>query len=172
MKDLIKRVVIPTVIFRHPIRTSQDYDIQGLLLAFGKYRESDDLTDWEKTRLKQLASTGKWIESGGTIDDGLWVKDGTDCFIYNIDTLKFIEGNCNDNQVSLVNVEYDTEAEGCIGIWCDILGEPNIGQQIREWVEQNGEWMDIEEFVSHKKVDVGNSLKGTSPTYPALCFQR
>ena len=95
-------------------------------------------------------------ESGGTIDDGLWVKDGTECFIYNSDTLKFIEGNCNDNQVSLVNVEYDTEAEGCIGIWCDILGEPNIGQQIREWVEQNGEWMTIENFVSHKKVDVGD----------------
>ena len=169
MKYLKEKMVIPTVIFRNPIQTNQDYDIQGLLLAFGKYRESDNLTDWENTRLKQLASTGKWIESGGTIDDGLWVKDGTECFIYNIDTLKFIEGNCNDNQVSLVNVEYDTEAEGCIGIWCDILGEPNIGQQIREWVEQNGEWMTIENFVSHKKVDVGNSLKGT---YPALCFQR
>ena len=156
MKDLKEKMVIPTVIFRNPIQTNQDYYIQGLLLAFGKYRESDDLTDWEKTRLKQLASTGKWIESGGTIDDGLWVKDGTECFLYNIDILKFIETNCHDNQVSLVKVEYDTEAEGCIGIWCDILGEPNIGQEIREWVGKNGAWLDIEEFVSHKKVDVKN----------------
>lgn len=156
MKDLIKKVVIPTVIFRHPIQTNQDYDIQGLLLAFGKYRESENLTDWEKTRLIQLASTGKWVESGGTMDDGLWVKNGTECFLYNIDILKFINANCNDNQVSLVNVEYDTEAEGRIGIWCDILGEPNIGQEIREWVEQNREWVDVEEFVSHKKVDVQN----------------
>ena len=105
MKDLIKKVVIPTVIFRHPIQTNQDYDIQGLLLAFGKYRESENLTDWEKTRLIQLASTGKWVESGGTMDDGLWVKNGTECFLYNIDILKFINANCNDNQVSLVNVE-------------------------------------------------------------------
>jgi len=156
MKDLIKKIVIPTVIFRNPIRTNQDYDIQGFFLAFGKYRESENLTDWEQTRLKQLASTGKWVESGGTMDDGLWVKDGTECFPYNIDILKFIEANCNDNQVSLVNVEYDTEAEGCVGIWCDILGEPNDGRKIREWVEQNGEWMDIEEFVLHKKVDVQN----------------
>ena len=156
MKDLKEKMVIPTVIFRHPIRTSQDYDIQGLLLAFGKYRESDNLTDWENTRLKQLASTEKWIESGGTIDDGLWVKDGTECFLYDNDILKFIKANCNDNQVSLVNVEYDTEAEGCDGIWCDILGEPNDGRKIREWVEQNGEWMDIEEFVSHIKVGVRN----------------
>lgn len=172
MKYLKEKMVIPTVIFRNPIQTNQDYDIQGLLLAFGKYRESDDLTDWEKTRLKQLASTGKWIKTGGMMDDGLWIKDGSECFPYNIDILKFIEGNCHDNQVSLLNVEYDTEAEGCIGKWCDILGEPNIGQAIRDWVEQNGEWMDIGDFVSHKKVDVQNSLKGTSPTYPALCFQR
>ena len=156
MKDLIKKVVIPTVIFRNPIQTNQDYDIQGLLLAFGEYRESENLTDWEQTRLKQLASTGKWVESGGTMDDGLWVKDGTECFLYNIDILKFIKAHCKDNQVSLVNVEYDTEAEGCVGIWCDILGEPNDGRKIREWVEQNGKWMDIEEFVSHIKVDVRN----------------
>ena len=156
MKDLIKKIVIPTVIFRNPIRTNQDYDIQGFFLAFGKYRESDNLTDWEKTRLKQLASTGKWVESGGTIDDGLWVKDGTECFLYDNDILKFIKAHCKDNQVSLVNVEYDTEAEGCDGIWCDILGEPNDGRKIREWVEQNGEWMDIEEFVSHIKVGVRN----------------
>ena len=70
--------------------------------------------------------------------------------------MKFIEDNCHDIQVSLLNVEYDMQAEGCCGVWCDILGEPNVGRKIREWVEQNGEWMDIEEFVLHKKVDVRN----------------
>lgn len=150
MKDLITKVTIPTVIFRTPIHTNKIYDIQGMLLALGKYRESPDLSDWEKNRLKQLAATEKWIELGGEIKDGLWRKDGQFCA-----PEPFIEANYHGQEVALVPVEYDRFAAGCIGIFWDILGEPNIGEQIREWVEQNSEWMTIEDFVS-TKVDVQN----------------
>jgi hypothetical protein len=150
MKDLITKVTIPTVIFRTPIHTNKIFDIQGMLLSFGKYRESPDLSDWEKNRLKQLAATEKWIESGGEIKYGLWRKDGQCCA-----PETFIEANYQGQEVALVPVEYDRFAAGCIGIFWDILGEPNIGEQIREWVEQNSEWMTIEDFVS-TKVDVQN----------------
>lgn len=153
MKDLKETIVIPTVIFRTPIHTNRIFDIQGMLLAFGKYRETPHLSDWEKDRLKQLAATEKWIEFGGEIKSGLWRKDGQCC-----SPQPFIENNYQGHQVSLVPVQYNRKAAGCIGIFCDILGEPNIGQQIREWVEQNGEWMDIEELVTSKNLDVETAI--------------
>lgn len=153
MKDLKEKLVIPTVIFRTPIHTNRIFDIQGMLLAFGKYRETPYLSDWEKSRLKQLAATEKWIEFGGEIKSGLWRKDGQCCA-----PQSFIENNYQGHQVSLVQVQYDRKAAGCIGVFCDILGEPEIGQQIREWVEQNGEWMDIEELVTSKNLDVETAI--------------
>lgn len=164
MKDLREMIVIPTVIFRTPIHTNKIYDIQGMLLAFGKYRETPYLTEWEKSRLKQLAATEKWIEFGGEIKSGLWKKDGQCCT-----PQSFIESNCQGQEVALVPVQYDRKALGCIGIFCDILCEPNIGLQIRERVEQNGEWMDIGEFVSDNKLgvqsDFSNPIKIKNTEY-------
>ena len=112
MKDLKEKLVIPTVIFRTPIHINRIFDIQGMLLAFGKYRETPYLSDWEKSRLKQLAATEKWIEFGGEIKSGLWRKDGQCCA-----PLSFIENNY-----------------------------------------QNGEWMDIEELVTSKNLDVETAI--------------
>ena len=38
-------------------------------------------------------------------------------------------------------------------MFCDILGSPVIGKEIRDWVSLNGTWFQIEYFVSGK-VDV------------------
>ena len=141
-------ITIPTVIFRNPIPTGQGYDIQGLLLAFGKYREAPGLTDSEKTRLMQLAATGEWLAAGGTMEDGVWMKDGETRCPDRKDTLSFIESHYKGHQVSLVNVVYDPKAEGCCGLFCDVLGAPTIGKQIRDWVDLNGVWYQIEYFVS------------------------
>lgn len=146
-------VTIPTVIFRAPIPTGEGYDIQGLLLAYGKYREAPGLTDSEKTRLMQLAATGEWLAEGGAMEDGVWMKDGEACCYDQTDTLSFIREHYKGHQVSLVPVEYDREAAGCCGMFCDILGSPDIGKEIRDWVSLNGVWYQIEYFVSGK-VDV------------------
>ena len=146
-------VTIPTVIFRNPIPVGGLYDIQGLLLAFGKHRESPGLTDSEKTRLMQLAATGEWLAEGGTMEDGVWMKDGEVCSYDQKETLSFIREHYKGHQVSLVNVVYDPKAEGCCGMFCDILGSPDIGKEIRDWVDLNGVWYQIDYFVSGK-VDV------------------
>jgi hypothetical protein len=52
-----------------------------------------------------------------------------------------------------LNVVYDTKAEGCCGLLCDILGSPTIGKQIRDWVELHGTWYKIDYFLS-LRVDV------------------
>jgi len=148
------KVMIPTIIFRDPIHTNQGYEIQGMLLAFGKYRESPFLSDWETSRLKQLASTEEWIATGGEIEGGVWVKDGQ-CR----SPKSFIEANYKGHLVSLVPVEYDRYAAGCLGVWADILAEPNTGQIIRDWVDKNGTWHDIEYLLS-EKVDVQNDISG------------
>ena len=141
-------VTISTVIFRNPIPTGEGYDIQGLLLAFGKYREAPGLTEPEKVRLMQLAATGEWLAAGGTMEDGVWMKDGEVCSYDQTDTLSFIREHYKGHQVSLVNVVYDPKAEGCCGMFCDILGSPAIGKEIRDWVSLNGVWYQIEYFVS------------------------
>ncbi len=141
-------ITIPTVIFRNPIPTGEGYDIQGLLLAFGKHREAPGLTDSEKTRLMQLAATGEWLASGGEMEEGVWMKDGEVCSYDQKDTLSFIQNHYKSHQVSLVPVEYDREAAGCCGLFCDVLGAPAIGKQIRDWVDLNGTWYKIEYFVS------------------------
>lgn len=146
---------IPTVIFRTPIPTNEGYDIQGLLLAFGEYRDAPSLTETEKTRLMQLAATEEWIASGGQMGDGVWVKDGMTCCPDLNDTLSFIQNHYKGHQVSLLNVVYDTKAEGCCGLLCDILGSPTIGKEIRDWVELHGTWYQIEYFLS-LRVDVQN----------------
>lgn len=151
-------VTIPTVIFRNPIPTGEGYDIQGLLLAFGKYREAPGLTDSEKGRLMQLAATGEWLAEGGTMEDGVWMKDGETRCPDRKDTLSFIESHCQGHQVSLVPVEYDRGAAGCCGLFCDVLGSPAIGKEIRDGVEMEGAWYSIEYFVSNK-VDVRISGK-------------
>ena len=148
-------ITIPTVIFRNPIPTGEGYDIQGLLLAFGKYREAPGLTDSEKTRLMQLAATGEWLAAGGTMEDGVWEKDGEIRCPDQKDTLSFIREHYKGHQVSLVPVEYDREAWGCCGMFSDILGSPAIGKEIRERVEKDGAWYPIEVFVSCG-VDVEN----------------
>lgn len=149
------KINIPTIILRQPIPTHISYDIQGLLLFFGKYRESPYLTDWEKIRLKQLAATGEWLASGGEYIDGLWMKDGIDCYVEEEPASSFIESHFTEHQVSLILAEYDTEWRGCCGMFNDILGNPDIGTEIRDWVEQHGKWTDIKDFVS-KRVDVLN----------------
>ena len=141
-------VNIPTVIFRNPIPTGEGYDIQGLLLAFGKHREAPGLTDSEKTRLMQLAATGEWLASGGEMEEGVWLKDGEVCCYDQKDTLSFIQSHYKGHQVSLVPVEYDRDAWGCCGMFCDILGSPAIGKQIRDWVDLNGVWYQIDFFLS------------------------
>jgi len=146
-------ITIPTVIFRNPIPTNDGYDIQGLLLAFGKYREAPGLTGPEKTRLMQLAATGEWLAEGGTMEDGVWMKDGEVRSYDQTDSLSFIREHYKGHQVSLVPVEYDREAWGCCGLFCDVLGAPAIGKEIRDWVSLNGVWYRIEYFVSGK-VDV------------------
>lgn len=146
-------ITIPTVIFRTPIPTGQGYDIQGLLLAFGKYRETPSLTDSEKTRLMQLAASGEWLASGGEMVEGVWMKDGEVCSYDQKDTLSFIREHYKGHQVSLVPVEYDREAAGCCGLLYDILGDPDIGKEIRDQVEKDGTWYNIEFFVSNN-VDV------------------
>ena len=146
-------ITIPTVIFRNPIPTGEGYDIQGLLLAYGKYREAPGLTDSEKGRLMQLAATGEWLAEGGTMEDGVWEKDGEIRCPDRKDTLSFIESHYKGHQVSLVNVVYDPKAEGCCGLFCDILGSPAIGKEIRDWVDLHGVWYQIDYFVSGE-VDV------------------
>jgi len=146
-------ITIPTVIFRNPIPTGEGYDIQGLLLAFGKYREAPGLTVSEKDRLMQLAATEEWLAEGGTMEDGVWEKDGEIRCPDQTDTLSFIQSHYKGHQVSLVPVEYDREAAGCCGLFCDVLGAPAIGKQIRDWVDLNGAWFQIDYFVSGK-VDV------------------
>ena len=146
-------ITIPTVIFRAPIPTNEGYDVQGLLLAFGKYREVPDLTESEKTRLMQLAATEEWIASGGIMKDGIWFKDGEVSCPNQKDTLMFIQSHYKGHQVSLVNVIYDKKAVGCCGMFCYILGSPVIAKEIRDWVSLNGTWFQIEYFVSGK-VDV------------------
>lgn len=141
-------VNIPTVIFRNPIPTGEGYHIQGLLLAYGKYREAPGLTDSEKGRLMQLAATGEWLANGGTMEDGVWMKDGEACCYDQKETLSFIQNHYKGHQVSLVPVEYDREAAGCCGLFCDVLGAPAIGKEIRDWVSLNGVWYQIEYFVS------------------------
>ena len=146
-------ITIPTVIFRNPIPTGEGYDIQGLLLAYGKYREAPGLTGPEKTRLMQLAATEEWLAEGGAMEDGVWEKDGEIRCPDRKDTLSFIREHYQGHQVSLVPVEYDREAWGCCGLFCDVLGAPAIGKEIRDWVDLNGVWYQIEYFVSGK-VDV------------------
>lgn len=141
-------VTIPTVIFRNPIPAGGLYDIQGLLLAFGKHREAPGLTEPERVRLMQLAATGEWLASGGEMEDGVWMRDGEVCSYDQKDTLSFIQNHNKGHQVSLVPVEYDREAWGCCGLFCDVLGAPAIGKQIRDWVDLNGVWYQIEYFVS------------------------
>ncbi len=148
-------ITIPTVIFRDPIPTSEGYDIQALLLAFGKYRESPCLTDDEKARLMQLAATGEWLASGGEMEDGLWMKDGEIRCPDQRGVLSFIRSHYKGHQVSLVNVVYDTEAVGCCGLFFDLLGPLAIGKEIRDWVDLHGVWYQIDYFVSGK-VDVRN----------------
>ena len=150
-------ITIPTVIFRAPIPTGQGYDIQGLLLGFGKYREAPGLTGPEKTRLMQLAATGEWLSDGGTMEDGIWVKDGEIHCPDRKDTLSFIRSHYQGHWVSLGLVEYDREAAGCSGLLYDILGDPDIGKKIRDRVEKDGVWHPIEVFVS-RGVDVENRL--------------
>ncbi len=152
-------ITIPTVIFRNPIPTREGYDIQGLLLAYGKYREAPGLTGSEKTRLMQLAATGEWLAEGGTMEDGVWMKDGEVRSYDQTDTLSFIQNHYKGHQVSLVNVVYDPKAEGCCGMFCDILGSPALGKEIRDGVETEGAWYSIEYFVSNK-VDVGIRISG------------
>ena len=144
---------IPTVIFRNPIPTNEGYDIQGLLLKYGEYRESPSLTEAEKTRLMQLAATGEWLADGGTTEDGFWMGDGEIHCPNQNNTLSFILSHYKGHQVSLLNVVYDTKAEGCCGLFCDILGSPTIGKEIRDWVELHGTWYQIDYFLSGK-VDV------------------
>ena len=146
-------ITIPTVIFRNPIPAGGLYDIQGLLLAFGKYREAPGLTDSEKTRLMQLAATEEWLAEGGAMEDGVWMKDGEVCSYDQKDTLSFIQNHYKGHQVSLVPVEYDRKAWGCCGLFCDVLGAPAIGKEIRDWVDLHGVWYQIDYFVSGK-VDV------------------
>lgn len=141
-------ITIPTVIFRNPIPVCGLYDIQGLLLSYGKYRESPCLTDDEKARLMQLAATGEWLASGGEMVDGVWMKDGEIRCPGQKGVLPFIQNHYKGHQVSLVPVEYDREAWGCCGLFYDILGAPDIGKQIRDWVSLNGTWYQIEYFVS------------------------
>lgn len=141
-------ITIPTVIFRNPIPVGGLYDIQGLLLSYGKYRESPCLTDDEKARLMQLAATGEWLASGGEMEDGVWMRDGEIRCPDQTDTLSFIESHYKGHQVSLVNVVYDRDAWGCCGMFCDILGSPALGEEIRDWVDLNGVWYQIEYFVS------------------------
>ena len=143
-------VNIPTVIFRNPITTGEGYHIQGLLLAYGKYREAPGLTDSEKTRLMQLAATGEWLASGGEMEDGVWMRDGEVCSYDQKDTLSFIREHYKGQQVSLVNVVYDRDAWGCCGMFCDILGSPALGKEIRDWVELHGTWYQIDYFLSGK----------------------
>lgn len=143
-------ITIPTVIFRNPIPTGEGYDIQGLLLAFGKHREAPGLTDSEKTWLMQLAATEEWLASGGEMEEGVWLKDGEVCCYDQKDTLSFIREHYKGHQVSLVNVVYDPKAEGCCGLFSDILGSPALGGEIRDWVSLNGVWYQIEYFVSGK----------------------
>ena len=144
---------IPTVIFRTPIPTNKGYDIQGLLLAYGEYRDAPSLTEAEKTRLMQLAATGKWLADGGTMEDGVWMRDGEILCPDQKGTLTFIQNHYKGHQVSLLNVVYDTKTEGCCGVLCDILGSPTIGKEIRDWVELHGTWYQIEYFLS-LEVDV------------------
>ena len=151
-------ITIPTVIFRNPIPVGGLYDIQGLLLAYGKYREAPSLTDFEKCLLMQLAATGEWLAEGGAMEDGVWMKDGEVRSYDQTDTLSFIQNHYKGHQVSLVPVEYDREAAGCCGMFCDILGSPDIGKEIRDGVETEGAWYSIEYFVSNK-VDVRISGK-------------
>ncbi len=146
-------MTIPTVIFRNPIPTNEGYAIQGLLLAFGEYRESPSLTKREKTRLMQLAATEEWLEDGGTMEDGVWMRDGEIRCPDQKDTLSLIQSHYKGQQVSLLNVVYYTKAEGCCGLFCDILGSPTIGKQIRDWVELHGTWYQIDYFLSDE-VDV------------------
>ncbi len=146
-------ITIPTVIFRNPIPTGEGYDIQGLLLAYGKYREAPGLTDSEKGRLMQLAATGEWLAEGGAMEDGVWMRDGEVRSYDQKDSLSFIREHYKGHQVSLVPVEYDREAWGCCGLFCDVLGAPALGKEIRDWVDLNGVWYQIEYFVSGK-VDV------------------
>lgn len=138
------------MIFRTPIPTNEGYDIQGLLLAFGEYRDAPSLTETEKTRLMQLAATEEWIASGGQMEDGVWMRDGEIRCPDQTDTLTFIQNNYKGHQVSLLNVVYDTKAEGCCGLLCDILGSPTIGKEIRDWVELHGTWYKIDYFLSGK----------------------
>ena len=145
------------MIFRTPIPTNEGYEIQGLLLAYGEYRDDPSLTESEKTRLMQLAATEVWIASGGQMGDGVWVKDGMTCCPDQNDTLTFIHSHYKGHQVSLLNVVYDTKAEGCCGLLCDILGSPTIGKQIRDWVELHGTWYKIDYFLS-LRVDVQNKI--------------
>ena len=146
-------IPIPTVIFRNPIPTGEGYDIQGLLLAFGKHREAPGHTEPERVRLMQLAATGEWLASGGEMEDGVWMRDGEVCSYDQKDTLSFIQNHYKGHQVSLVPVEYDREAAGCCGLFCDVLGAPAIGKEIRDWVDLHGVWYQIDYFVSGE-VDV------------------
>lgn len=146
---------IPTVIFRNPIPTNEGYEIQGLLLAFGEYREAPVITETEKTRLMQLAATEGWLADGGTMENGVWMRDGEIRCPDQNDTLSFIQNHYKGHQVSLLNVVYNTKAEGCCGVLCDILGSTTIGKEIRDWVELHGTWYQIDYFLS-LEVDVQN----------------
>lgn len=151
------KVIIPTLIFRHPIQTDNNYWIEGMLLDYGKKRETPYLSEWETYRLKLLATTKEWRELGGEMLDGLWESGDIDYHLKKKIVPSFIEANYRGHQISLVSVQYDTEETYCRGVWDDILGNSEIGQRIRDWVEQNSEWMDIGDFVS-RKVGVRNDV--------------
>lgn len=87
------------------------------------------------------------------MEDGVWMKDGEVCSYDQKDTLSFIREHYKGHQVSLVNVVYDPKAEGCCGLFFDILGSPALGKEIRDWVDLNGVWYQVDYFVSGK-VDV------------------
>lgn len=155
-KEGLGRVVIPTIVFRTPIPTGNDeFKIQGLLLD--RRNRAPYLTKSEKLRLMYLSATRDWVKSGGVMDtgdyDGYWKKDGIGCLIDDNYVFQFVEQHYKGSQVSLIPVEYGMEWMGCAGLNSDILANPDFGMEIRDWVEQNGEWIDIEKMVN-ARVDV------------------
>ena len=92
------------------------------------------------------------------MEDGLWMKGGEVCSPDQKDILSFIREHYKGQRVSLVLVSYDPKEDGCCGLFCDILGDTDIGKEIRDRVETNGAWYNIESFVSNE-VDVRISEK-------------
>ena len=88
------------------------------------------------------------------------MKDGEVCSYDQKETLSFIESHYQGHQVSLVNVVYDRDAWGCCGMFCDILGSPALGKEIRDWVDLNGVWYQIDYFLSGQ-LDVRVSVKSS-----------